>query len=521
LRQYANGLDGEARLRAVMGQQLRLRLGRLRKALLQRPRDARMLLLPLAAQQGAAGHLLHQRMLEGVAGGGWWAAPQDQPGFEKPGHRVPQLVVAHRGHRRQQLVRELAADAGAGLGHLLDERQAIQPRQQRIVEGRGNRERRQRAGQLVAVARVPEEAGLEHRLGQLLDEQRHAVGLGHELRGDLVRQGLSPDDPVDQSGALTPAQPPQREGAYLRATGPRRRKLRSKRDDGQHRQALRALHRQAQELLSGRVDPLHVLVHHQHRLLRRQPCELIQQRFERQLLLALRRQVQRRVAFAGRNPEQRRDQRHGSIELVRAAGQEALELGEPRLGRIVALETGGALQAFDQRVQRTGLVIGGALVGKSEMGLGGDALAQLAHQARLANPRLAREQHHLALALARLAPAAKQQGNLLLAPDQRGQARSLTRLEAVLDPSLARDPPDRERLGKALQALRPDLVELEQPADQSARRVADHDSVRRGQHLHPRGKVRHVADHDRFAGDAFADQVTHHRRAGSDTHPDP
>jgi hypothetical protein len=55
--------------------------------------------------------------------------------------------------------------------------------------------RQQRTGQLVVIARVLEQARLEHRLGQLLDEQRHAVGLGHDLRRDLVRQGLVPDHP--------------------------------------------------------------------------------------------------------------------------------------------------------------------------------------------------------------------------------------------------------------------------------------------------------------------------------------
>ena len=109
---------------------------------------------------------------------------------------------------------------------------------------------------------------------------------------------------------------------------------------------------------------------------------------------------------------------------------------------------------LDHRVQRTGLVIRRALVRESEMGLGGDALAQLPHEARLADPGLAREQHHLALAVLRLPPAAQQQRDLLLAPDQRGQARGLARLEAALGTTLTFDLPGAERLGEALEALR-------------------------------------------------------------------
>ena len=93
---------------------------------------------------------------------------------------------------------ELAADHGGDLGHLLDRREAVEAGHQRVVQGRRDRERRQRAGQLVAVAGVGEQAGFEHRLGQLLDEQRHAVGARHDLLEDLGRQRLAAGDALDQ-----------------------------------------------------------------------------------------------------------------------------------------------------------------------------------------------------------------------------------------------------------------------------------------------------------------------------------
>ena len=54
------------------------------------------------------------------------------------------------------------------LRHLLRRREPIEPRHQRVGEGRRNG--------LHAARR----AGLRHRLGQLLDVERHAVGAGDE-----------------------------------------------------------------------------------------------------------------------------------------------------------------------------------------------------------------------------------------------------------------------------------------------------------------------------------------------------
>jgi hypothetical protein len=46
-------------------------------------------------------------------------------------------------------------------------------------------------------------------------------------------------------------------------------------------------------------------------------------------------------------------------------------------------------------------------------------------------------------------------------------------LDSALGPTLARDPPRRERLGEAPETLRPKVLELEQAAHEAARRLAD------------------------------------------------
>ena len=92
----------------------------------------------------------------------------------------------------------------ADLRNLLGGRaEPIQPRHQRGV---------QRGRHWAPAAPARESAGsgaaaLQHRLGQLLDEQRHPVRALDDLRDDIARQRFGADDPPDQRGALAPVEP--------------------------------------------------------------------------------------------------------------------------------------------------------------------------------------------------------------------------------------------------------------------------------------------------------------------------
>jgi hypothetical protein len=99
---------------------------------------------------------------------------------------MPRATPARRsGNGAYQLVGEFAADRGADLGDLLDRRQPVETRGQRILQCRRNGERRQRPVDAPALRSGDEQAALEHRLGQFLDKERHAVGLGDDLRRHL------------------------------------------------------------------------------------------------------------------------------------------------------------------------------------------------------------------------------------------------------------------------------------------------------------------------------------------------
>jgi hypothetical protein len=92
---------------------------------------------------------------------------------------------------------------------------------------------------------------------------------------------------------------------------PGRHELGSESDQHQNREALDALDQQTQRFQRGRIDPVHVFIYGEHRLPRRKAPDLLDQDLERPLRLALRAQVGRRIAFAGRDTEHVGDQRHG------------------------------------------------------------------------------------------------------------------------------------------------------------------------------------------------------------------
>ena len=155
----------------------------------------------------------------------------------------------------------MAADRGTGLGHFLDDRIAVEPRHQRILEGRRDRQRRQRTDQCVPVAIVAQQTRFEDRLGQLLDEQRDAVGAGNDLVHQFCRQRLA-GDAVDHRSTLLPTQAVQSHQRHVWAPKPGRRKFRPKSNEAQGREFGQAIDDQVEQFTERRVDPVDILDHH-------------------------------------------------------------------------------------------------------------------------------------------------------------------------------------------------------------------------------------------------------------------
>ena len=160
------------------------------------------------------------------------------------------------------------------------------------MQGGGDREARQRARRQYRGDPVVAIAAFQHRLGQLFDEQRHAVGALDDLVDDLAGEAGIAGKPLDQRRAVAPAEPVQRQHRHMRLAAPGVLELGTEGDDEQDGQPRYPIERQVEQLARGRVDPMRVLEHHQDGPAPRQGFELMQQRFEQHLALALRAEVE-------------------------------------------------------------------------------------------------------------------------------------------------------------------------------------------------------------------------------------
>ena len=180
-----------------------------------------MQFLPPCAQQGAIGGVLHQRVLEEIGGLRRDTAAEQQPGLGEPIEPGSQFGGGALRHLFDQFVAELAADDRADLPDLLGDRpEPIEPRDQRGVQGGGDRELRQRGRSQHRGDPIVAIAGFEHRFRQLFDEQRHAVGALDDLGDGFPGKAGIPCKLLDQRRAVMPAEPVQRQHRHMRLAAP-------------------------------------------------------------------------------------------------------------------------------------------------------------------------------------------------------------------------------------------------------------------------------------------------------------
>ena len=130
------------------------------------------------------------------------------------------------------------------------------------------------------------------------------------------------------------------------------------------------------------------------------------------------------------------------------------------------------------------------------------------------------QQHHSAFTLLGLTPAAAQQLELLLAPDQRGQRDLMLRLKSALNRALGHDLPSADRFVKAFERDAAKFPVSEMAAGQPSRARRDHHHAGLRQRLQAGGEIwgfandtaflrlarsGHIADDDKTGGDADAD----------------
>ena len=184
-----------------------------------------------AAQQGAVGGVLHQGMLEQVGGVRRHPAADHETGPDKLVESGQEVLVPSLPDRGEQVVGELPSDGRTDLSDLLRGRaKAVEARHQQGLQGRRHRG----AGPRRDARRAGRALRFDHRLGQFLDEQRHAVGSVQDLGHELGRQSPLAGDPIDQRGSIAFVETIQQAQRDVRLTGPWRIELGPERHDDEH-----------------------------------------------------------------------------------------------------------------------------------------------------------------------------------------------------------------------------------------------------------------------------------------------
>ena len=219
--------------------------------------------LARAAQQGAVGGVLDQRVLEQIFGRRRNAALEDEARFDEAAQRFLQFRFGELRGRRQQLMGKIAADGGTDLRHSLGRRtEPVEAPQQRGVQGGRHGERRRRHGGYRRIAAIG--TGLDHSLGQFLDKERHPVGALDDLVDNIRRQ--CPEiagEPTHERRPFAAAEPVQRDHRHLRPSDPGWLELGAVGCNQQHRHIRDPLDSEVEQLARGRIDPMQVLEDHQ------------------------------------------------------------------------------------------------------------------------------------------------------------------------------------------------------------------------------------------------------------------
>ena len=176
------------------------------------------------------------------------------------------------------------------------------------------------------------------------------------------------------------------------------------------------------------------------------------------------------------------------------------------------------LQMLDDGIEGTVGLIGGTVQRQARHALRHYPLGQHPHQARLANARLATEQHHLAQAVPGLRPALPQQRHIRLPAHQRSKSSNCGHVQATLRGAFPHHLGTRTGVSMPLRVCGPEILADKVPLHQAGGRVTEHHRVGLCQALEAGGQVRRVAQRQVFVPPPTA-HLPHHHEPGVDADP--
>ena len=221
--------------------------------------------------------VLYHLVLERVHRVGWMASADDQSCLLEVIQGGADLVRRSFSDSAKYFVRELSANGGPDLRDLLERPHAIETSHERVGQRCGYRQLTPWTGENVTSLLLGKKVGFEHRLGQLLDEQRHAVGLDDDLLDDFLGK-LRAHHAFDQRRTLLAAQSIEGQRRDMVVRIPARLKLRAAGNDDEDGSVLDPVDQEIEHLSGGWVDPVGILKGDHQRLVARQPDQMIHQR---------------------------------------------------------------------------------------------------------------------------------------------------------------------------------------------------------------------------------------------------
>ena len=160
------------------------------------------------------------------------------------------------------------------------------------------------------------------------------------------------------------------------------------RDDEEDGQAHHSIDGEREQLKRGRVDPVHILEHHEHGLVDGELCKLVDQGRQGAFLASQRAQIQGSIALAEGDGQERRQQRNGFALADARRTKQGLELGEPCLSLIVVLDPCRPQQVTYDRMEGAIGVIRRTMALNTRVAVTHEAIDEGLYQARFADPRL-------------------------------------------------------------------------------------------------------------------------------------
>ena len=281
------------------------------------------------------------------------------------------------------------------------------------------------------------------------------------------------------------------------------------REDEERADARHAVDQGGEELLGGGVDPVQVLDDHDLGAGRRRLGEKAANGVQR-LATALPRAHRGHRRVPRIHGEQGPQVWRHPGDLPAEGGDAALDLQDDGGSRVALLDREHAPQQVDERVERHGAPEGEALSLEPSRAVV-DLTLKLVEEPRLADARLAHNQHHLALSRLGAPEAILQDLKLALAPHERREPPLGLDVEPGARDARGHHEPRRHRLALPLERERPQGPGLEVAADGALDRFGDDDLARGRRLQEPGGHVGGVPDRGVVHAEVAADAADHHQ----------